>query len=382
MNTRRIVAAGSVTALAAASAFALSVNSASAEPLSAEIDNALQAMEQHLDPQMLEALTEELGISADEAKQRLAMESVASNIQSDLDSRSDFAGLWLNEDSSEIFVATTGGAVTAAGVTHVTVEHALSDLTAITDELESLGENAYEDNVYGWYIDVTSNDIVVEAATQADGRAFVDMAGIDADMVTIDADVEEPQLFHVTGGDRYDLPMNSWCSVGFAATKNGKPGFTTAGHCGSVGTSLQGGNAAPGRFVDSIFPGKDNAWVSTQTTDLRAQVLTSSGTVAVTDSSVAPIGSNVCRSGATTGWRCGTVQAFNQSVSYAQGTVHGMTRTSACAQGGDSGGAFIAGTSAQGMTSGGSGNCSTGGTTYFYPLNPTLNDFGLQLVTS
>jgi streptogrisin C len=34
------------------------------------------------------------------------------------------------------------------------------------------------------------------------------------------------------------------------------------------------------------------------------------------------------------------------------------------------------------MTSGGSGNCRTGGTTYFQPIGPALSAWGLTLVTS
>lgn len=47
-----------------------------------------------------------------------------------------------------------------------------------------------------------------------------------------------------------------------------------------------------------------------------------------------------------------------------------------------SSGSFISGDQAQGMTSGGSGNCSSGGTTFFYPVNPALQAYGLTLVTN
>ncbi|WP_030105154.1 S1 family peptidase, partial [Actinoalloteichus caeruleus] len=90
-------------------------------------------------------------------------------------------------------------------------------------------------------------------------------------------------------------------------------------------------------------------------------------------------GASICRSGSTTGWRCGTVQAKNQTVFYAQGAVSGLTRTNACAEGGDSGGSWLSGSQAQGVTSGGSGNCTWGGTTYFQPLNPILSRWGLSL---
>ncbi len=102
-----------------------------------------------------------------------------------------------------------------------------------------------------------------------------------------------------------------------------------------------------------------------------------------------PVGGRVCRSGSTTGWRCGTVQALNQTVSYGGGNiVSGLTRTTACAEPGDSGGAFVSDppallgkVQAQGLTSGGSGNCSTGGTTFFQPVSEALGAYGLTLYT-
>jgi streptogrisin C len=73
---------------------------------------------------------------------------------------------------------------------------------------------------------------------------------------------------------------------------------------------------------------------------------------------------------------------YNQTVNYANGPVHEMTKTNACAEGGDSGGSFISGNQAQGVTSGGSGNCSSGGTTFYQPVNPILSKYGLTLKTS
>ena len=81
-------------------------------------------------------------------------------------------------------------------------------------------------------------------------------------------------------------------------------------------------------------------------------------------------------------WHCGTVQAKNQTVRYAQGTVYGLTRTNVCAEPGDSGGSWLSGNQAQGVTSCGSGNCTSGGTTYFQPVNEILSAYGLRLVTS
>ncbi|MGH3313685.1 MAG: trypsin-like serine protease, partial [Streptomyces sp.] len=65
-----------------------------------------------------------------------------------------------------------------------------------------------------------------------------------------------------------------------------------------------------------------------------------------------------------------------------EGTVRGLTRSSVCAEPGDSGGSFISGSQAQGTTSGGSGDCSYGGNTYYQPVNEALSAYGLTLSTS
>jgi streptogrisin C len=94
------------------------------------------------------------------------------------------------------------------------------------------------------------------------------------------------------------------------------------------------------------------------------------------------VGAAICRSGSTTGTRCGVIQAKNQTVNYPEGAVTGLTRTNVCAEGGDSGGPWLSGDQAQGVTSGGSGNCTTGGTTFFQPLNEILATNNLTLVTT
>ncbi len=90
----------------------------------------------------------------------------------------------------------------------------------------------------------------------------------------------------------------------------------------------------------------------------------------------------MCRSGSTTGRHCGTVRQLNSSVTYQEGTVTGVTRTSVCTEPGDSGGSFVSGGQAQGVTSGGTGDRTSGGTTYFQPVNPILQSYGLTLKTT
>ena len=81
----------------------------------------------------------------------------------------------------------------------------------------------------------------------------------------------------------------------------------------------------------------------------------------------------------STGTHSGVVTQLNGTVRYAEGTVTGLIRTTVCAEGGDSGGSLYAGTVAYGLTSGGSGNCSSGGVTYFQPVTEPLGVYGVSV---
>jgi streptogrisin C len=69
-------------------------------------------------------------------------------------------------------------------------------------------------------------------------------------------------------------------------------------------------------------------------------------------------------------------------VNYAEGAVTGLTRTDVCAEGGDSGGPWLTGDQAQGVTSGGFGDCTSGGETFFQPVNEILQRNDLTLLTT
>jgi len=56
-----------------------------------------------------------------------------------------------------------------------------------------------------------------------------------------------------------------------------------------------------------------------------------------------------------------------------------MIQTTVCAEPGDSGGPLYAGTVALGLTSGGSGNCQTGGTTFFQPVTEALSKYKVSV---
>ncbi|WP_433267738.1 S1 family peptidase [Actinosynnema sp. CS-041913] len=242
-------------------------------------------------------------------------------------------------------------------------------------------------SVTGWRVDDASNTVVVEInrhARDAAADRFVATAkAISPAVRVVEVDESPTPLYDTRGGDAYYIGSGSRCSVGFAVTG----GFVTAGHCGRTGATTTGHNrVSQGTFRGSSFPGNDYAWVATNANwTSRPWVNRHNGTnVTVRGNTEAAVGASICRSGSTTGWRCGTVQGKNQTVNYPQGSVSGLTRTTACAEPGDSGGSWVAGSGfgqAQGVTSGGSGNCSSGGTTYFQPLNEILSVYGLRLTT-
>jgi streptogrisin C len=330
-------------------------------------------------PGMVAALERDLGLTTAQAVTRIKTDERLSEKQHTIAKAldQDYAGAWV--DGSELFVAVTDKAgaaeVRAAGATAVTVDKSLGQLDRLATKAF---QAAPEAKVAGAYVDVESNTVVMEVAKGAKAAvaAAVKQAGISAGTVSLVEVAEMPRtLINVIGGNAYYIG-GSRCSVGFSATG----GFVTAGHCGDVGNTT---TSPSGTFRVSSFPGNDYAYVNTGTDDTPVGAVNNynGGTVNVAGSTAAAVGASVCRSGSTTGWHCGTIQALNASVTYAEGTVSGLIRTNVCAEPGDSGGSLLAGTQAQGMTSGGSGTCSSGGTTYFQPVNEALSAASVSLVT-
>ncbi|MGJ9412817.1 S1 family peptidase [Aeromicrobium sp. CF4.19] len=367
MATRKLNVFGSVAAVAVIATLAGQQASAAPAP-----DATPPADSMHT------AMQRDLGLSSSEAKDRVADEKQAAAADESLRSAlgADHAGSWYDEKAGTLVVAVTDRAaaeqVRAEGAEAQQVERSDDDLEGYVEKLDAAKAEA-PDSVASWFADVESSSVVVSTRGEAAAEDFVADAGVPAEAVTIERSAEMPQPL-AQGGDAYYIGGGR-CSIGFAV--NG--GFITAGHCGTTGTST---TSPSGRFAGSSFPGNDYAYVTTSASITGSVNNYSGGSVAVRGSSDAPIGSSICRSGSTTGWQCGTIQARGATVNYAEGSVTGLIRTSACAEPGDSGGSALSGNQAQGVTSGGSGNCSVGGTTYFQPVNEILSAYGLTLKTS
>ncbi|MET9524307.1 carbohydrate-binding protein [Streptomyces coeruleorubidus] len=342
---------------------------------------------------VLRALQRDLGLTPAQASRRLVNEAEAGTragrLRNALGNR--FAGAWLRgATSQELVVATTHATdvpvIRAQGAKAAVVKKTLRDLQAAKRKLDAAAGRVSTRDTPLWYVDIPANRVALEATNKAAAAAFVKAAGLDGKSVGVKVTADRPRLLaEITGGDAYYIDGSARCSVGFSVTKGDQQGFASAGHCGKSGARTTGfNNAEQGTIQASTFPGKDMSWVAvndqwTTTPNVRVE---GEQKVQITGSVQALVGAAVCRSGSTTGWHCGQIEQHDTSVSYAEGRVDGLTRTTVCAEPGDSGGPFVAGVQAQGVTSGGTGDCKSGGTTFYQPINPLLRDFGLTLRTA
>ncbi len=346
-------------------------------------------------PQTLAALQRDLGLTEDEARARVRKDRWATRTARALRATlgDTYAGAWVNREGTQMTVAVTTAAaaerVRATGAEPKVVARSAKALDSVKARLDSAaGRTAPA--VSGWYVDVSSNSVTVVArpGREAAAAAAVNATGVARDAVKVVTSTQDPRpLADLRGGDAYFINGNSRCSIGFSV----QGGFVTAGHCGDVGDSttgaINGQQVAQGTVRVSSFPVDDfgfvetnNQWTPTAVVATRNPENT--GNVPVAGSEEAPVGAAICRTGSTTGTFCGRITALNATVNYGGGDiVNGLTRTDVCAEPGDSGGSWISGNQAQGVTSGGSGNCATGGETFFQPINEILQRNNLTLVT-
>ncbi|MFD9909040.1 S1 family peptidase [Streptomyces sp. NPDC059063] len=311
-----------------------------------------------------------------------AASKLATSLTGDL--KSDTAGAYYDADAKKLVVNVLDKAaaqrVRAAGAEPRTVTHSQAQLDAVQ---RSLGENAVPGTSRG--TDPVTNKVVVTADSTVKGAALdrvkKAVAAQHGKAVLKRTAGEFKPL--IRGGDAI-WSSSGRCSLGFNVVKNGQPYFLTAGHCASLaGTSWSETQGGPviAQVEDYGFPGRDDAIVKyTANVAHPSEVNLYNGSAQqITGARQAVVGEQVQRSGSTTRLHGGTVRRLNVSVTYPQGTVNGLIETNVCAEPGDSGGSMFAGTSALGLTSGGSGNCRSGGTTFFAPVTDALSRYGAQI---
>ncbi|TDC97926.1 S1 family peptidase [Actinomadura sp. 7K507] len=235
----------------------------------------------------------------------------------------------------------------------------------------------------GWAVDPATSRVTVwtddsvTGAQMAKVRRTAGRMGSAVRMVRIDGRLRTFAL----GGDPI-FGQGARCSLGFNVTRGAENFFLTAGHCGNVvenWTADQEGARLLGTTVESSFPGDDFALVQTEEAGEGAVNLYNGQAQEITEAGEAVVGQEVARSGSTTGLATGRVTATGATVNYPEGTVSGLIQTTVCAEPGDSGGALFSGSTALGLTSGGSGDCQIGGVTFFQPVSEPMEAFGLEV---
>ncbi|MEU3922117.1 S1 family peptidase [Streptomyces sp. NPDC029004] len=281
-------------------------------------------------------------------------------------------------------LAVTTGLITAAALA-VPAANATQAQTFSANQLTAASDAVLDADVAGtaWLIDKTTNTLVVTAdstVSQAGIAKIKKEAGANAGAIRIERTAGKFSKL-ISGGDA--IYATSWrCSLGFnVRSSSGTYYFLTAGHCTDGNPPWYTNSSRTtsiGPTAGSSFPGNDYGIVRYSNTSLSHPGMV--GSQDITSAANATVGMSVCRRGSTTGIHCGSVTGLNATVNYGGGDiVYGMIRTNVCAEPGDSGGSLYSGSRAIGLTSGGSGNCSSGGTTFFQPVTEALSAYGVSV---
>ncbi|GHD88439.1 protease [Streptomyces naganishii JCM 4654] len=300
------------------------------------------------------------------------------------------AGSWIGSDGRAVVAVTdekTAREVRRAGAEAKLVRHSMNELEAATATLRAAPRVAGT----AWVTDYRTNRVTVEADSTVSATDWARMRrvadGIGGGFVHMRR--TEGRFTTRLNGAQPILSTGGRCSAGFNVTNGQSDFILTAGHCGPAGSvwfANSQGDQQLGRTVSSTFPGNDFSLVRYDSgrAGQGADVVAIGGGngVRITGAGDASVGQRVFRSGSTSGLHDGEVTGLNATVNYPEGTVTGLIQTTVCAEPGDSGGPLFSEGVALGVTSGGSGDCKTGGTTFFQPVTKALTALGVKLIVS
>jgi len=369
--------------------------------------------------EMLAALQRDLKVTAEQARARLVRADWASRLDGPLRARLGraFAGSWLAADGLEFVVAITDrrleGLVRASGATPRLVARSEAELDALSRRVAARAGNPRDvpDVVAGWVVDPQANLIRVQhlPGGWAAAAAFAAAAGLTTGEVSYETvPTRADRRSDVKGGQGYLVATESGgavfgvCSAGFAVTVNpGTPqaraGFLTAAHCSSSSSVLTALSPIPpfrkiGTFGPSMCCVADDEQVVLTEPGFRPVPRVTghgvSADFAVTDGVAQTDGSFVCTSGATSGLRCGIIRPGTYNPILVSGAqMLNLKATDTCTFPGDSGGAVISGSHAQGIlvvSNGVPPQCSLNifnRFTYYVPLSRALSSLNARLRT-
>ena len=322
-----------------------------------------------------------LGAPAQAAPTALSPDAAATLVEK-LGARA--AGTYADASGKMIVTVTdtaTARQVRDAGAIPKIVARGADKLNAATGELERSAKIPGT----AWWTDPATNQVVVSIDSTVTGAKLERVKAaaarhngairIEAEAGVLSTRISGGQAIYAGGGR---------CSLGFNVRSGSTYYFLTAGHCTNIGSTWYSNSSRTtvlGTRTGTSFPGNDYGIVRhSNSANAAGNVsLYNGSTQDITSAGNAYVGQSVRRSGSTTGVKSGSVTALNATVNYAEGSVSGLIRTTVCAEPGDSGGSLFAGTTALGLTTGGSGNCSSGGTTYFQPVTEPLSVYGVSV---
>lgn len=299
------------------------------------------------------------------------------------------AGTWIGSDGRPVVAVTdeeTATEVRRAGAEAKVVRHSMNELKSATSTLRSAPKVAGT----AWVMDYQTNEVVVQADSTVSAADWARLTKV-ADGIGSFVRMERTSGSFTTrlNGALPILSTGGRCSAGFNVTNGQSDFILTAGHCGPNGSiwfSDNRGNQQLGTTVGNSFPGSDFSLVqyaSGRAGDGADVVSVGDGKgVRITGVGDPAVGQRVFRSGSTSGLRDGQVTGLDATVNYPEGTVTGLIETNVCAEPGDSGGPMFSDGIALGVTSGGSGDCAAGGTTFFQPVTKALQALGVQLIVT
>ncbi|WP_030937744.1 S1 family peptidase [Streptomyces sp. NRRL S-646] len=329
----------------------------------------------------------------------------ASNLASQLQNLlgDAFAGSYYDSGTQQLVVNVISGeknnVVVQAEKAGAKVREVKNSLAALKAGAQTLKADATIPGT-AWAIDPKTNKLAVTADSTVTGakwdRLTSTVKSLGADMATVKKSSGAFKT-KVSGGDAIFAQAQGGtvrCSLGFnVKASDGSPAFLTAGHCGVA--AKQWSDSETGQPIATVdqatFPGNGDFSLvkyDDPNTQAASEVNTGDGkTVQITQAADATVGETVFRMGSTTGLHDGQVTGLDATVNFQSetdpngvDTVTGLIQTNVCAEAGDSGGSlFTQDGSAVGMTSGGSGDCTAGGETFFQPVTAALQATGATL---
>ncbi|CAL9322373.1 S1 family peptidase [Streptomyces sp. SudanB52_2052] len=307
---------------------------------------------------------------------------LASTLAKDLGA--DAAGTYYDTKSKSLVVnvldEAAAQAVEKAGAKARVVANSLAELKSARSTLQQ------DATIPGtsWVTDPTTNKVVVTADRTVSKAEWTKLTKV-VDGLGSKAELKRTKGEYkpfIAGGDAI-TGGGGRCSLGFNVVKGGEPFFLTAGHCTEgISTWSDSSGKEIGTNADSSFPDNDYGLVK-YTADVAhpSEVnLYDGSTQKISGAAEATVGMAVVRSGSTTQVHDGKVTGLDATVNYGNGDiVNGLIQTDVCAEPGDSGGSLFSGDKAIGLTSGGSGDCTSGGETFFQPVTEALSATGTQI---